>query len=171
MEALSNFDNNSLLSIDSKFLEISFIDEDYRLFLFSVTGERSEDFAGSTPSLEATETRTGETPGNNEPRDLSLNPVSISFLGSSRWLAFHHAFREIIRKLDGGDREEERGRSDRDQIKHRLTHLVEEQRLGNFEMKLWVLCVSLSFYIHPFSFLFYISLHVYDVFDRGKRGK
>lgn len=144
-----------ILSIDSKFLEISTKITDYFSFLLQVSAARILPVP-PPPS----ETRTGETPGNNEPRDLSLNPVSISFLGWSRWLAFHHAFREIIRKLDGGDREEERGRSDRDQIKHRLTHLVEEQRLGNFEMKLCV-SPSLSISIHPFSFFFsfFISLH------------
>lgn len=96
---------------------------------------------------------------NNEPRDLLLNPVSISFLGSSRG-----GFPPCISRNNTETRwRRRRGRERALRPGSNKTSLNAFSRgtkaRRNFEMKLWVLCVSVSFYpsiLLPFFFLFFL---------------
>lgn len=126
----------------------------------------------------STETLTTKLMGNNECRDLLLNPVSISFLGSSRG-----GFPPCISRNNTETRwRRRRGRERALRPGSNKTSLNAFSRgtkaRHNFEMNLWVPCISVSLSIHPssfffFFFFFYITLHVYDraEFDRGRRGR
>lgn len=115
----------------------------------------------ATILLLCTETRTirDETAGNNEPRDLLLNPVSISFLGSSRGGFPPRISRNNTetrwRRRRGTERALRPG-SNKTSL-NAFSRGTKARR--NFEMKLWVPCVSVSFYPSILLSSFFLFLH------------
>lgn len=102
-----------------------------------------------------TETLTTKLMGNNECRDLLLNPVSISFLGSSRG-----GFPPCISRNNTETRwRRRRGRERALRPGSNKTSLNAFSRgtkaRRNFEMKLWVPCISVSFYPSILLFFFF----------------